>query len=144
MTAKELFDLALGCLPAAPGDEAAFAPRAPAWLNVLLAEALAYENMLREYACEEGHNDAGSRKNAEGILAVSTAEQLDTAPQIEALSDEVPYAAAICVPALVWGLAARMFAEDENEAKAQEMRNRYVVALHEAVKVAEGKVMDVY
>lgn len=126
MKAREIFDLAAGCLSEEPAQCEALKAHAPGWLGVLCAEALPYENILREYGADPARTP------------------LDAPPALESLDDEVPYAAAICVPALVWGLAAQMFLDDESDARAQDFRNRYVIALHEAVKIAEGRVIDLY
>lgn len=132
MKAGDIFALAARCLSEEPARSAAVAAHAPGWLTTLCAEALPFENALRQY------------ERSEGKAGDAAAAELEAAPVIESLEDEVPYAAALCVPALVWGLASQLFLDDENDARAQEFRNRYVVALHEAVRIAEGRVVDLY
>lgn len=124
MSGQEIFDLALGLLPAGRAED--YAAKAPGFLSLLCAESLPFENALREF-----ENDP-----ARPVLA--------EAPVIEALEDMVPWAAALCAPGLVWGLAGLLSAEDEEDARAAELRNRYVTALYEAVRIAEGRVVDLY
>ncbi len=123
MKAREIFGLACSYISEQPSESGELAELAPAWLDVLAAEVLPYENALRRY-----------RGQAE----------LEKAPRVEELEAEIAYSAELCVPAMVYGLAAQLLLDDENDARAQDFRNYYVVALRECLRAHEERTADLY
>ena len=93
------------------------------WLNLLLAEALPYENSLREARGEQA---------------------LEQPPVLTDYQQEVPYSERIVRIALPYGLAEFMFCDDGDLYQAEKYRQRYVSALKEAQKYIICEVEDVY
>ena len=93
------------------------------WLNLLLAEALPYENSVRS---------AGGQ------------ELLPRSPEISDLQEEIPYCEEICKIVLPYGLAEFMFSDDGDLYNAERYRSRYVSALSEVQKYNFGDIEDVY
>ena len=93
------------------------------WVNLLLAEALPYENSIRHAQREE---------------------ELASAPQLTSMTDEIPYHDAIVRVALPYGLASYLFQDDENDYRSQVYRNQYIAALQDAMQLQEEDIVDVY
>ena len=123
MTGQEIFKRASAYIYEQPGDAEDSQQFAVDFLNVLLIEALPYENSIRRY---EGK------------------EELAEAPQIMSLDEDIPYHAAITGLAFPYGLASPLFEEDLDNYRGQMYRNRYIQALYDAQKFALEAVEDVY
>ena len=93
MTAEELIVSALAIKGETPDMAEQYRDFSLAALNILLAETLVLENQLR-YAAGE--------------------PQLETAPTLTTLSGEIPYHEALLRTCLVYGMAARLTAEDND------------------------------
>lgn len=93
------------------------------WLNILLAEALDYENNMRRY---------------KGIT------ELAEAPVLTEMDDEIPYQMQIIRPALIYGLASFMEHDDDNDFRAQQFREMYTKALYDSQHFEKDRIKDVY
>lgn len=93
------------------------------FLNTLLMEALPYENSIR------------LNKNV---------EELETAPLITDLSEDIDYHDSITRIALPYGLAALFFAENLDNYRGNLYRAQYLSALGDAVRITPNVVIDVY
>lgn len=127
MRAKDIFDMACSFIDEQPDSSPDLLQLTPSFLNSLLVEALGTENSRRRY---------------EGL------EELAEAPKIKSVEDleeDIPYREDICRVALVFGLVSYFYInDDENSSRADDYRARFVVALAEAIRVREEKVVDVY
>ena len=123
MKAQDIYKSACAILFERPGDDVAFDAFFIPTLNLLLVEALAYEN---------AHRLAGGQS------------PLELAPQISGMDDEVPYCQALCSIALPYGVASAFFQDELDNYKAQDYRARYIIALREASKCVPTVVADVY
>ena len=123
LTGQEVFKRASAFLYEQPGDAEDSQRFSIDFLNVLLIEALPYENSIRRF---EG------------------AEELELAPQLTGLNEEIPYHYAISGLALPYGLASALFEEDLDNYRGQMYRNRYIQALYDSQKFNLTSVEDVY
>lgn len=96
------------------------------FLNLCLAEALPFENSIRESRGEE------------------TLPYAPTLIDSEAFNEEVPYDETIARIALPYGVASYYFQDDMDDYRYQEHRGRFVSALQDAAKFIEVDVEDVY
>ncbi len=122
MTAQEIYALSLSFLSEKPQKNDLRDFILP-WLNLLLQEALPYENQRR-------------RGLGEAKLVV--------APVITAWEQEVPYGADLVGVALPYGLASLLFQDDDNDYRALMYRNLYLSALDDAAPYCPQEVVDVY
>ena len=125
MTGKELFALSAGYLSQSAADSEDLAEFAPGWLNVLLAEALPTENQLR---------------GAAGLPPLEKAPVFTPAT----MDEPIPYSDVLVEVALPYGLASDMMRDDDNDYRCQDFRQKYVLALSEAVRALPEPVRDVY
>ena len=110
-------------------------------LTTLLNESLKYENSIRRRRKYDWEMDGKPPITpAEAALM----EELKESPIISNLDDDVPYAQTLCVNALVNGLTAFLWLDDENPYNQQEFRNRYAFALNEAEQFIPDMVHTVY
>ena len=123
MKAEKIYKLASAILFEKPGSDQVFQTFFPSLLNLLLQEALPYENAVRQ---------------AEGR------EILLTSAQIESLEDDVPYCDALCALALPYGMAAYYFQDETDDYKAQDFRARYLAALQDAAPCVLEEIGDCY
>lgn len=123
MTGQEIFKRASAFIYEQPGEAEDSQQFSLDFLNMLLIEALPYENSIRRF---EGQ------------------EELKTAPQLTSLSEDVPYHDSIAGLALPYGLASPLFEEDLDNYRGQMYRNRYIQALYDAQKFGLTNVEDVY
>lgn len=126
MTPYEIYKRALTFVFERPGNDADFKEFFPEFLNVTLDEALSYENMIRK---KQGR------------------EELEVAPVVtsETLNTPLDISERICRTALPFGVAHYYFQDDGNDYSAQEYRQRFIVALGEAVGGAYvADIEDVY
>lgn len=107
MTAEELIAMALSL----KGESADMADDYRGWslaaLNILLAETLPLENQLRFAKGEK---------------------ELDTAPQLTAFTDPIPYDAGLVRTGLVYGMAARLTADDHDTPRFNYLNSMYAQA----------------
>lgn len=123
MTGQEIFKRASAFIYEQPGDAEDSQRFSVDFLNVLLIEALPYENSIRRF---EGK------------------EELTNAPQIKGLSEDIPYHDEIAGLALPYGLVSPLFEEDLDNYRGQMYRNRYIQALYDSQKFTTDAVEDVY
>lgn len=93
------------------------------FLNTLLMESLPYENSIRLNRGEK---------------------ELDNAPLIASLEEEIAYHDEITRVALPYGLAALFFAENLDNYRGNLYRAQYLSALGDAVRITPNTVIDVY
>ena len=122
-TGKDVYKTAAAMLFEAVGEDEDFKAHAPALLNLLLAEALPYENAHR---CAEGE------------------AELEFAPVIASLDDEIPYCEELCRCALPYGLCACYWQDENNDYRAQDCRGRFLAALQAAADGCPQDIEDVY
>ena len=125
MTANEIFDTAAGWMAQTRTDSDDLAPFVPGMLNVLLEEALPYENALRRF---EGK------------------DELAAAPKVteETMDQPIDYHEVLLRVAMPYGLAADFYRDDENYAVMDDFRGRFVTALADSIKTAAEPVEDLY
>ncbi|WP_367924665.1 hypothetical protein [uncultured Ruthenibacterium sp.] len=125
MTGKELFEISAAYLSQNAADSEDAEEFAPHWLNVLLAEALPTENQLR---------------------AMDGREPLSSAPVFtkDTMDNAIPYSDAIVEVALPYGLASELMRDDDNDYRCQDFRQKYILALGEALRVKPEPVRDLY
>ena len=123
MKVKEIYETALSFLFEAPNEDRAFKQNTPKLLNVLMAEALPYENTIR---ANNGENE------------------LLTSPTVKTLEDDVPFSNSVCRVALPYGLCSYFCSDDGDSYKSQDFRLRFVDALNELSKVVTTDITDEY
>ena len=125
MSGNDIFALAAAYLGQSVDESADVAALVPCWLSVLLAEALPTENQLR---------------------ALDGRPALEQAPALTQgdMDGEIPYADSLVRVALPYGLASDMLRDDDNDYRCQDFRQKYVLALAEAVRAGSEPVRDVY
>ena len=125
MTGNDVFAAAAAYLSQSTADSEDLAPFVPLWLNVLLAECLPYENMLR---------------------ARQGMEPLAEAPRLAqgAMDTDIPYREVILRTALPYGLASEFWRDDDNDYRTQDFRAKYISALGELQQTAPEPIADVY
>ena len=123
MRAQNVFSTATAFLFEQAGEDADFKKHAPALINLLVAEALPHENTHR---------------------AALGQSELESAPVITTLDDDIPYCEEICRIALPFGLASYFYQDECDNYKAQDYRARYIDALNEASKAIPTDVQDEY
>lgn len=123
MTANDVYTIALSFLSENTMETNDVQQFTLGWLNLLLQEALPYENVFRH---------------------VNGMEALEKAPQLSAFTDEIPYNDNITRIALPYGLASYYFIDDDNDYRAQDFRGRYINALSETCPYAQSDIEDVY
>ena len=122
MTLEELYTLSLSFLAEKPQNNDLKTFIIP-WVNLLLQEALPYENTIRHYRNEP---------------------ILEKAPTLNDWQEEIPYCEEIVRVALPYGLASFIFQDDDNEYRTERYRNLYVSALMEIMKAWPRDIIDVY
>ena len=120
MTAREVYECACAFLFEQAGYDADFHANALTLINTLMEECLAWENSIRAYSYQP---------------------ELESAPRLESLDDEIPYALSIARVALPYGLASLFYQDECDDYKAQDYRGRYINALREACKAVEGEIV---
>lgn len=110
MTGNDVYKRACAFLFEKPGIDRAFLEHAPDIINVLIAEALPYQN---------------NRNRARGIDEISLFS-------INSLDDEIPLDDPIAAIALPFGLAAYFYQDEEDNFRGQDFRGRFIAALEDA------------
>ena len=123
MKAEKVFNAAVGFLFEQPGYDVDFKTHAPSIINSLVAESLMYENSVR---------------------AARGESELEQAPHIESLEDDIPYCDEICRIALPFGLVSYFYQDEGDGYKAQDFRARFIDALRESAKAVITDCEDVY
>ena len=119
MTAEEVYELALSYVFERKRQDKEYLDFFPLFMNTVMQEALAYENMLR-------------RKSGSIALAI--------APRItaEQMNEELDFSESLCRVALPYGVAAFYCQDDGDSYRAADYRNRFIIALQEAVTAVDG------
>ena len=60
------------------------------------------------------------------------------------MDEPIPYSDVLVEVALPYGLASDMMRDDDNDYRCQDFRQKYVLALREAVRALPEPVRDVY
>lgn len=119
MTGQQIYELASSFLYEVDGEDTDSKKFAVGFINILLQECLDTENSIRE---------------SKGT------EQLEEAPFITALSEEIPYSPALVRVAFPYGLASWYFQEAMDNFQAENYRSKYLAAVAEANKMNYAKV----
>ena len=122
MTGKEVYESACSILFEKPGQDMAFYNSALSLINLLIAEAIPYQN---------------NRNRAEGK------EEIDVF-RIKTLDDEIALDSPIVSLALPYGLASYFYQDETDNFLSQEYRNRFIVALEECKKCTMDDISDEY
>lgn len=109
MTGNEIYKMAIAFLYEDSGKNPKVQNYSVSFLNRMLAEAFRTENSIRE---QEG------------------TEQLKKIPFLKDLSEDVPYHDEITRSAFVYGIAAHMYAEEQDNYRAEVCRAEYKQALN--------------
>ncbi len=126
MTGEEIYGIALSYVFERKREDADYEEFFPVFLNTVMQEALAYENMIR-------------RKSGKAALV--------TAPKItkSEMNDELDFSESLCRVALPYGVASFYCQDDGDSYRAADYRNRFIVALGDAVGgVHMSDIEDVY
>ncbi len=126
MTGQEVYEIALSNVFERKNEDADYKEFFPKFLNIVMQEALAYENMIR-------------RKSGKIPLAV--------APKItkDDLDKELDFSESLCRVALPYGVASFYCQDDGDNYRAADYRNRFITALGDAVGEAHmSTIEDVY
>ena len=123
MTARNIYALACSFLYEKPGQDAEGQGFYLGFLNLLLAEALPFENSIRMQ---------------KGLPPLSAA------PVLSAETDEVGYDDAITRVTLPYGLASWFFQDIADNIQAENYRAKYIGALRDAAKARFVLISDAY
>lgn len=123
MTVREVFEMGLGFLPEMPEDNPELSKFAVKWCNMLLRETLHYENIWRR---------------------LKVIEELDEAPTVSTLEDEVPYNADLVGMAFPYGMARWIFRENDDIDGSREYYTLFVTAVKEATPLVFGEIENQY
>ena len=123
MTVKECYEQAVSLIPEKPEENIDMQKFAVTWCNILLAETLCHENILRK-----GKN----------------LQKLEKVPQIEKFEDEIPFDEELVRRVFPYGMARFVFRENEDVSGSHEFYQLYVNALFEAVPAFAEEIEDVY
>ena len=122
-TVNDVYNVALSFVSETQATMPELKPFVVGWVNLMLQEALPYENSIRKY---------------------NKQEELQTAPLISDFNDEIPYSDAIVRIAFPYGLASYVWEDDENMYLMQVYRNQYISALDDAKKLIPEEIKDCY
>lgn len=123
MTVFECYEMAVSFIPEVPEDNVDMQKHMVTWCNVLLADALNYENIYR-------------RKNK--------MEQLVKPEKVANEDDEIPYNETLVATAFPYGMARFIFRENDDISGSHEFYQLYLNALTEATPLEIIEVEDVY
>ena len=119
MTANEVYINACALIFEQPEADTDFKNYFLNFLNILLAEALPYQNYLLKIA----------------------GEPEITAPTVTSFDEAIPYNNELCRTALPYGIVSFYFQDENDNFKSQDYRARYISALEDIVK--KGAVTDI-
>ena len=123
MTVRECYEQAVSLIPEKPEENIEMQKFAVTWCNILLAETLCHENILRK------------GKNLPEIRKV---------PQVENENDEIPFDDEMVRRVFPYGMARFVFRENDDISASHEFYQLYVSALSEAVPVFAEEIEDFY
>ena len=123
MKAYDIYKRSLAIMFENEGEDKMFYDKFTEILNLLICEALPYENSCRASRGEK---------------------ELREPPSVKSMEDEVDMSYAICGIALPYGIAAHFCRDDGEMYNAEVYMDKYTAALHEAAKYREVDVIDVY
>jgi len=123
MTGQQIYEIASSFLYERDNEDLDSKEFALGFLNILLQEALPYENSIRQW---------------NGI------DELLKAQYLTSLEDEIEYDDAIVRAALPYGLASWYFQEAMDNFQAENYRNKYISALHDVQKYNITSIVDIY
>ena len=123
MTVKECYEQAVSLIPEKPEENLEMRKFAVIWCNVLLAETLCHENILRK-----GKN----------------LPEIEKVPQVENENDEIPFDDEMVRKVFPYGMARFVFRENDDISGSHEFYQLYVNALFEAVPVFAEEIEDAY
>lgn len=123
MTAKMIYELASSFLYERDGDDEDSKRFCLGYLNVMLQETLDIENSIRRSKGQE---------------------ELEEAPYLTSLTEEVPYSGALTRVAFPYGMAYYFYKEGMDNYTAAEYKANYVDACTSAGKISYGVVQDVH
>ena len=123
MTVKECYEQAVSLIPEKPEENLEMKKFAVTWCNILLAETLCHENILRK---------------EKGI------PKLAKVPQVEFEEDEIPFDDELVRRVFPYGMARFVFRENDDISGSHEFYQLYVNALLETVPVFAEEIEDVY
>lgn len=110
MTGQKVYEIACSLLFEKPWMDKFFYNSAVNLINVLIAEAMPYQNNRER----------------------STGREETNLFQIESLQDEIPMDDPIVKIALPYGLASYFYQDEEDNFRAQDYRGRFIAALEDA------------
>lgn len=122
MTGKDVYESTCRILFENPGEDRTFSKSALALINILIAEAIPYQNSRNRAACKEEIE----------FLRVTT------------LEDPILLDEPIVSIALPFGLASYFYQDEGDNFLSQEYRSRFIVALEECKKCTFVDVTDEY
>ena len=125
MTAQDVFKMACALIAQVPEDSMDLKTFSDSWLNILLEEALPYENSIRKSQGKE------ILINAPIITQDNFNNEIDL--DIKILKLAMPY-----------GLASFFYRDDENEYVSGDYRIRFINALNEITPIEVIQVKDCY
>ncbi len=123
MTVKECYEQAVSLIPEKPEENVEMQKFVVTWCNILLAETLCHENILRK-----------GKKLPE----------IEKVPQVESENDEIPFDDEMVRRVFPYGMARFVFREHDDISASHEFYQLYVNALSEAVPVFAEEIEDVY
>ena len=123
MKAYDIYKRTLAIMLENEGEDKMFYDKFTEILNLLICEALPYENSVR-----------ASRGEPE----------LEAPPTVEGMEDEVDMSHSICGVALPYGVASYFCMDDGELYNAEMYREKYTSALREAAKYRAVDIIDVY
>lgn len=129
MTGEEIYEAALSNVFERKKADADYLHFFPLLLNTVMQEALQYENMIRRRS---------------GKAALSAAPKITS----DTMSEEIDFSESLCRVALPYGVAAFYCQDDGDNYRAADYRNRFIIALSDAVTAVDGAsvgdIEDVY
>ena len=111
MKAYDIYKRTLALMFENEGEDKIFYDKFTEILNLLICEALPYENARREIRGDE---------------------RLELPPTVESMEEEVDLSYDICCMALPYGVAAFFSQDDGENYNSADYRNRFIIALHAA------------
>ncbi len=123
MKAYDIYKRTLAIMFENEGEDKMFYDKFTEILNLLICEALPYENSARA-----SYGEA----------------ELGAPPTVESMEDEVDMSYDICGIALPYGIASHFSRDDGELYNAEMYREKYTTALHKAAKYRAADIIDVY
>ena len=126
MTAEQVYELALSYVFERKRADADYLEFFPMFLNTVMQEAIAYDNVIRQ-------KSGKARRDIAPMITEAT------------MNEELDFSESLCRVALPYGVAAFYCQDDGDNYRAADYRNRFITALTEAVGGASfTEIEDVY